>query len=116
MDSKTMSQWFEKAKMGFIMGAAVGATTGFLYGSYFVLSVGPPPGKSYLRTIGGHMLQQGGMLGFFLSIGSLIRTEEEPRRALAFPSTRTPVAIVPRSQLHTMDAEALRASISLRLQ
>ena len=50
-------------------------TIGFLYGSLTVLRVGPPPGKGYMQTVGSYMLQHGSMLGLFMSIGSIIRSD-----------------------------------------
>ncbi|KAK5672963.1 Reactive oxygen species modulator 1 [Batrachochytrium dendrobatidis] len=86
------------------MGATVGMTTGFIYGSYFVLTVGPPPGKSYVQSVGKHMLQQGSMLGFFLSIGSLLRNEEMSLANTAHPASRLPITILPPIQSQKLES------------
>lgn len=68
-------QWAEKAAMGFAMGAAAGMTVGLLHGGFTVLRHGPAPGKTYLGTVATSMVASGGMLGFILGFGSLVRTE-----------------------------------------
>ncbi|KAJ3170792.1 subunit of TIM23 translocase complex [Geranomyces variabilis] len=65
--------------MGFLMGGSAGMCVGFLYGSMTVLRAGPEPGYGYMSTVGKYMLQHGAMLGFFLSIGSLLRSDDETR-------------------------------------
>ncbi|KAH6562341.1 hypothetical protein BASA50_006572 [Batrachochytrium salamandrivorans] len=105
IDKAALRQWFEKAKMGFLMGATVGMTTGFIYGTYFVLSVGPPPGKSYIQAIGKNMLQQGSMLGFFLSIGSLLRNEELHETGNGY-SSRLPISVLP--PIHSQKLKEVR--------
>eukprot|EP00842_Homolaphlyctis_polyrhiza_P005176 jgi/Hompol1/565/HPOL_005355-RA len=98
---------FEKAKMGFLMGGTVGMTVGFLYGSYSVLKFGPPPGKTYLGTVGMTMVQHGTMLGFFLSIGSLLRNEEihETSKMHSIQQIqRMPVVILPKAQIRRIQA------------
>ncbi|KAI9104646.1 reactive mitochondrial oxygen species modulator 1-domain-containing protein [Phlyctochytrium arcticum] len=82
--------WVDKAKMGFMMGASAGACVGFLYGSMTVLRGGPEPGRGYMSTVGKYMLQHGAMLGFFLSIGSFLRAEEERRIEYPTPTSWTP--------------------------
>ncbi|KAJ3292263.1 subunit of TIM23 translocase complex [Borealophlyctis nickersoniae] len=93
--------WAEKMKMGFIMGGSAGMAVGFLWGSFAVMRGATTPGKGAMGTIGSTMLQHGAMLGFFLSIGSLLRSEEE--RALEYPSqhmlmrrSQLPIVIEPR--------------------
>jgi len=75
MSNIQLPPWAEKMKFGFMMGSAAGMTVGLLSGAFTVLRFGPPLGKTYLGTIGRTMLSHGMMLGFFLSIGSLIRAQ-----------------------------------------
>ena len=75
--------------MGFLMGASAGAAVGLMYGSFTALSFGPAPGKTYLSTIASYMIQHGSMLGFFLSIGSLLRNDYDPVTGFESPSPCT---------------------------
>ncbi|KAJ3302111.1 hypothetical protein HDV03_005400 [Kappamyces sp. JEL0829] len=54
-----------------------GMVVGLFVGGISVITVGPAPGKTFMGTVGGHMLQTGGWLGAVLSIGSVIRGEEK---------------------------------------
>ncbi|OMJ24667.1 Protein MGR2 [Smittium culicis] len=65
---------FDKLKMGFMMGGTVGACLGTLIGIYSTMKVGPGP-RGYLASIGKYALGSGATFGFFMSIGSVIRTE-----------------------------------------
>ncbi|KAJ1654345.1 subunit of TIM23 translocase complex [Dispira simplex] len=57
------SVW-DKMKMGALMGTTVGLGLGFVYGTITIL-----------RTMGQYMLSSAATFGFFMSIGSVIRTE-----------------------------------------
>ncbi|KAI8822955.1 reactive mitochondrial oxygen species modulator 1-domain-containing protein [Fimicolochytrium jonesii] len=85
--------WFDKWKMGFIMGGSAGMCVGFLYGTMTVLRVGPDPGRGYMSTVGKYMLQHGAMLGFFLSIGAFLRNEERKALEYPYPTSYTPWGI-----------------------
>ncbi|OLY85638.1 Protein MGR2 [Smittium mucronatum] len=65
---------FDKLKMGFMLGGTVGACLGTLIGIYSTMKVGPGP-RGYLASIGQYALGSGATFGFFMSIGSVIRTE-----------------------------------------
>ncbi|KAJ3045634.1 subunit of TIM23 translocase complex [Rhizophlyctis rosea] len=91
----TLPPWAEKMKLGFIMGGSAGMCVGFLYGSMTVLRGGPSPGKGYMSTIGSFMLQHGAMLGFFLSIGSLLRAEEQ-HNTIQYPISQSPFSLTSR--------------------
>ncbi|KIY45510.1 hypothetical protein FISHEDRAFT_49201 [Fistulina hepatica ATCC 64428] len=89
--------------MGFLMGAGVGLTTGFIFGTYSILrwvvspvhhlpssltsvyrgGAGP---RGALATLSQYMLASGGMFAFFLSIGSVIRNDSDVKSAVTFPA------------------------------
>ncbi|KAJ2852368.1 subunit of TIM23 translocase complex [Coemansia brasiliensis] len=68
------SLW-DKAKMGLIMGGSVGACLGCLIGFYSTMKFGPGP-RGYLGTIGQYALGSGASFGFFMMIGSCIRSDD----------------------------------------
>ncbi|WRT69792.1 protein mgr2 [Kwoniella shivajii] len=72
---------FDKMKMGAIMGSCVGLTIGFIFGSFSVLRAGPGP-RGLVATLSQYMLSSAATFGFFMSIGSVIRTESEFAYAL----------------------------------
>ncbi|KAJ9115294.1 hypothetical protein QFC20_001161 [Naganishia adeliensis] len=73
---------WQKVKMGAIMGSGVGLTIGFIFGSFSILrsdvaaliSGGPGP-RGALATLSQYMLSSAATFGFFMSIGSVIRTD-----------------------------------------
>ncbi|KAK8849761.1 protein mgr2 [Kwoniella newhampshirensis] len=75
---------FDKMKMGAIMGSCVGLTIGFIFGSFSVLRAGPGP-RGLVATLSQYMLSSAATFGFFMSIGSVIRTESQ--FAYALPPT-----------------------------
>ncbi|KAJ1736652.1 subunit of TIM23 translocase complex [Coemansia sp. Benny D160-2] len=75
MSYREPSLW-DKAKMGLIMGGSVGACLGCLIGFYSTMKFGPGP-RGYLGTIGQYALGSGASFGFFMMIGSCIRTDED---------------------------------------
>jgi len=64
----------QKMKMGAIMGGTVGLTMGFLFGSYAIMRNGAGP-RGFVATLSQYMLASGASFAFFLSIGSVIRTD-----------------------------------------
>ncbi|KAJ2238447.1 subunit of TIM23 translocase complex [Coemansia sp. IMI 203386] len=60
--------------MGLIMGGSVGACLGCLIGFYSTMKFGPGP-RGYLGTIGQYALGSGASFGFFMMIGSCIRSD-----------------------------------------
>ncbi|WWC73600.1 protein mgr2 [Kwoniella pini CBS 10737] len=72
---------FDKMKMGAIMGSCVGLTIGFIFGSFSVLRAGPGP-RGLVATLSQYMLSSAATFGFFMSIGSVIRTESQYAYAL----------------------------------
>ncbi|PVU97004.1 hypothetical protein BB561_000831 [Smittium simulii] len=69
---------FDKLKLGFLMGSTVGACLGTLIGVYATMKTGPGP-RGYLASIGQYALGSGATFGFFMSIGSVIRTQDQHR-------------------------------------
>ncbi|KAG0679012.1 subunit of TIM23 translocase complex [Pichia californica] len=62
---------FDKMKMGFLM---VGAVSGFVFGGYAILKNGAPNGV--VNTLGQYILGSGAFFGMFMSVGSIIRSED----------------------------------------
>lgn len=66
---------FEKIKMGAIMGSSVGAVIGVVVGSMAIYQTGPGP-NGYMRTIGQYVAGSTSMLGLFMAVGSVIRSDD----------------------------------------
>ncbi|KAK2867995.1 subunit of TIM23 translocase complex [Arthroderma sp. PD_2] len=65
---------FDKMKMGAMMGGSVGLIMGFIIGTVSIFQYGAGP-NGIMRTLGKYMAGSGATFGFFMSIGSVIRTE-----------------------------------------
>ncbi|KAG0149114.1 hypothetical protein CROQUDRAFT_349115 [Cronartium quercuum f. sp. fusiforme G11] len=72
----------QKLGMGAAMGGAVGMTLGFLFGSFAIISRGAGP-RGPLNTLATYMLSSGGTFAFFMSIGSVIRTESRDNYSIS---------------------------------
>ncbi|SHO79186.1 Similar to S.cerevisiae protein MGR2 (Subunit of the TIM23 translocase complex) [Malassezia sympodialis ATCC 42132] len=66
-----------KLGMGAVMGSLVGLTIGFIGGGFQILRGGPGP-RGVMGTLAQYMLSSAATFGFFMSIGSVIRTESLP--------------------------------------
>ncbi|KAF2146270.1 uncharacterized protein K452DRAFT_242956 [Aplosporella prunicola CBS 121167] len=86
---------FDKLKMGAMMGGSVGLIIGFIFGATNIIRFGPGP-NGMLRTLGQYMLGSAATFGFFMSIGSTIRTESDRQVAEAFAKARRQPMIMPR--------------------
>ncbi|KAI5455447.1 subunit of TIM23 translocase complex [Naganishia albida] len=79
---------WQKVKMGAIMGSGVGLTIGFIFGSFSILRGGPGP-RGALATLSQYMLSSAATFGFFMSIGSVIRTDSP----YALPGSYSPTLV-----------------------
>jgi len=63
---------FDRVKVGFLMGFAIGMSSAALFGTYSALKYGLR-GRELVTSIGKIMLQGGGTFGVFMSVGTAIR-------------------------------------------
>ncbi|KAF4122853.1 Reactive mitochondrial oxygen species modulator 1 [Geosmithia morbida] len=68
----------DKLKMGAMMGGSVGVIIGFLYGTVNIFRYGAGA-NGIMRTLGQYMAGSGATFGFFMSIGSVIRSDADPK-------------------------------------
>ncbi|GAA6006179.1 hypothetical protein JCM10207_000552 [Rhodosporidiobolus poonsookiae] len=67
------SVW-QKLRMGMLTGGLVGLTIGFIFGNFAIISGGAGR-RGYLPTLSTYMLSSGATFAFFMSIGTVIRTD-----------------------------------------
>ncbi|KAK2808973.1 subunit of TIM23 translocase complex [Emmonsiellopsis sp. PD_5] len=87
---------FDKFKMGAMMGGSVGIIMGFIIGTVSIFQYGAGP-NGVMRTLGKYMAGSGATFGFFMSIGSIIRTEGHPNSYQAWARARGPPIMFPRT-------------------
>ncbi|KAI8074411.1 reactive mitochondrial oxygen species modulator 1-domain-containing protein [Gongronella butleri] len=73
----------EKMKVGALMGGTVGLCVGFVFGGISVMRYGGGK-RGAMSTLSQYMLGSAASFGFFMSIGSVIRSENA--RRLQYPS------------------------------
>ncbi|KAL2065806.1 hypothetical protein VTL71DRAFT_3476 [Oculimacula yallundae] len=87
---------FDKWKMGAMMGGTVGVIIGFIFGSVNIMRYGAGT-NGVGRTLGQYMMGSGATFGFFMSIGSMIRTDTISQEALeAFAQAKRRPMVMPR--------------------
>ncbi|KAI9904031.1 hypothetical protein N3K66_000560 [Trichothecium roseum] len=67
---------FDKMKMGAMMGGSVGLIMGFIFGTVTIFRYGAGP-NGIMRTLGQYMAGSGATFGFFMSVGSVIRSDAD---------------------------------------
>jgi len=67
---------YQKLKMGAIMGGTIGLCIGFVFGSINILRYGPG-NRGYLSSLATYMGSSAATFGFFMAIGTVIRTDPE---------------------------------------
>ncbi|PSR87223.1 reactive mitochondrial oxygen species modulator 1-domain-containing protein [Coniella lustricola] len=77
----------DKAKMGAMMGGTVGVIIGFIYGTVSIFRYGAGP-NGIMRTLGQFMGASGATFGFFMSVGSVIRSDASPIAQQAYANSR----------------------------
>ncbi|KAI8367895.1 reactive mitochondrial oxygen species modulator 1-domain-containing protein [Choanephora cucurbitarum] len=84
---------FEKMKMGAAMGGTVGLCIGFVFGTVSLLRYGPG-NKSAVSLLSQYMVGSAASFGFFMSIGSVVRSES--RLPFAMSDAKRPILVKPR--------------------
>ncbi|ORX37637.1 reactive mitochondrial oxygen species modulator 1-domain-containing protein [Kockovaella imperatae] len=94
---------FDKMKMGALMGTGVGLTIGLIFGLTSIIRAGPGP-RGTVATLSQYMLSSAATFGFFMSIGSVIRTESK-YSALQYAQTPASLAWARMAQRQKVEIE-----------
>ncbi|PHH87229.1 hypothetical protein CDD83_9149 [Cordyceps sp. RAO-2017] len=85
---------FDKLKMGAMMGGTVGVIIGFIFGTVNIFRYGAGS-HGIMRTLGQYMGASGATFGFFMSIGSVIRSDADPQmHQLYMRAQRRPITML----------------------
>ncbi|KAI9032896.1 reactive mitochondrial oxygen species modulator 1-domain-containing protein [Phycomyces nitens] len=82
----------QKMKMGALMGGTVGLCVGFVFGTVSLIRFGSGA-KGPVTLLSQYMLGSAASFGFFMSIGSVIRSEAHPNAIQWQSQARFPVVI-----------------------
>ncbi|KAF2022304.1 hypothetical protein BU24DRAFT_458170 [Aaosphaeria arxii CBS 175.79] len=86
----------DKLKMGGMMGGSVGLIIGFIFGFTNIVRYGPGP-NGMLRTLGQYMMGSAATFGFFMAIGTTIRTDSSSIANEAFAKAYRRPMVLPRN-------------------
>ncbi|KAF2104001.1 hypothetical protein NA57DRAFT_50853 [Rhizodiscina lignyota] len=96
---------FDKLKMGAMMGGSVGLIIGFIFGATNIIRFGPGP-NGIMRTLGQYMAGSAATFGFFMAIGTTIRTDSERAAIEAFAQARRrPIVMPPQYRRYRSEEE-----------
>ncbi|KAH8549185.1 reactive mitochondrial oxygen species modulator 1-domain-containing protein [Umbelopsis sp. PMI_123] len=84
---------FDKMKMGAMMGGTVGLCVGLVFGTINILRYGSGQ-RGAISMLGSYMAGSAASFGFFMSIGSVIRSEGHQNQRITWPS-QTPLGMRP---------------------
>jgi len=84
---------FDKMKMGAMMGGTVGLCVGLVFGTINILRFGSGQ-RGAISMLGSYMAGSAASFGFFMSIGSVIRSEGQQGQRITWPS-QTPLGFRP---------------------
>ncbi|ORY97740.1 reactive mitochondrial oxygen species modulator 1-domain-containing protein [Syncephalastrum racemosum] len=83
---------FDKMKMGALMGGTVGLCIGFVFGGINLIRFGSGT-KGPVSMLSQYMLGSAASFGFFMSIGSVIRSEGRLPAGIAWNQKPLPIQI-----------------------
>ncbi|SAM02947.1 hypothetical protein [Absidia glauca] len=86
----------EKMKMGATMGGIVGLCVGFVFGGITIIRFGGGK-KGAISTLSQYMVGSAASFGFFMSIGSVIRSEGTVKTIDWQRSARLPILVKQRT-------------------
>ncbi|KAI9262241.1 reactive mitochondrial oxygen species modulator 1-domain-containing protein [Phascolomyces articulosus] len=94
----------DKMKMGAVMGGTVGLCVGFVFGTINIIRFGSGA-KGPISMLSQYMLGSAASFGFFMSIGSVIRSEGKMPAGIQWNQKPLPIQINPRQQHPKFESE-----------